>query len=107
MQRTELGKIEKLSFGFQRDYPFLLGLELTLSGRAWGVGTSYMVNTSPDCKWDSDDARLQAYYSVMRDIGDLLKEAKKDNITQLVGVPIEATFDGNRLVNWRVLTEVL
>ena len=37
----------------------------------------------------------------------LLNEAKVDDIKNLKGVPVEATFDGTLLKSWRILTEVL
>jgi hypothetical protein len=43
----------------------------------------------------------------MRYVSKLLKEAKVDSVEKLKGKPIEATFDGNMLKEWRILTEVL
>jgi hypothetical protein len=43
----------------------------------------------------------------MRFLSKLLKEAKVDSVDQLKGKPVEVTFDGNLLSEWRILTEVL
>jgi hypothetical protein len=43
----------------------------------------------------------------MRLLSKLLKEAKVDSVEKLKGKPVEVTFDGNRLQEWRILTEVL
>jgi len=43
----------------------------------------------------------------MRFVSKLLKEAKVDNVDKLKGIPVEVTFDGMMLKEWRVLTEVL
>ena len=40
-------------------------------------------------------------------INKLLNEAKRETVEGLKGIPIEATFEGNVLRGWRVLTEVL
>jgi hypothetical protein len=36
-----------------------------------------------------------------------LNDAKVNSVDRLKGVPVEATFDGNLLKEWRILTEVL
>ena len=41
------------------------------------------------------------------DIVALLSAAKVTDVTKLKGIPVEVTFDGNMLKEWRVLTEVL
>jgi hypothetical protein len=43
----------------------------------------------------------------MRYVSKLLRDAKVDSVEKLKGKPIEATFDGNTLKEWRILTEVL
>lgn len=43
----------------------------------------------------------------MRFISKLLKEAKVDEVYQLKGKPVEVTFEGNMLKEWRLLTEVI
>jgi hypothetical protein len=36
-----------------------------------------------------------------------LKDAKVNSVDELKGKPVEVTFDGNMLKEWRILTEVL
>jgi hypothetical protein len=43
----------------------------------------------------------------MRYVSKLLKDAKVDAVQKLQGIPVEVTFDGNLLKEWRILTEVL
>jgi hypothetical protein len=43
----------------------------------------------------------------MRFVSKLLKEAKVNSVDKLKGIPVEVTFDGNILKDWRILTEVL
>ena len=38
---------------------------------------------------------------------DLLEKAKVNNFYDLVGIPVEATIDGQSLKEWRILEEVL
>jgi hypothetical protein len=43
----------------------------------------------------------------MRYLSKLLKEAKVSSVYKLKGIPVEVTFDGNMLKEWRILKEVL
>lgn len=107
---NRLGKIEKVSFGIQSSR---LGLHVTLSSsEGWGTQTS-------KCLWDfrevkhtehsqwTEQGRDDEAIILMRYVSKLLKEAKVTDINKLVGIPIEATFDGNTLKSWRILTEVI
>jgi hypothetical protein len=47
------------------------------------------------------------YSEIMRYVSKLLKDDKVDSVEKLKGKPIEATFEGNTLREWRILTEVL
>jgi hypothetical protein len=38
---------------------------------------------------------------------EVLEAAHKQDVSELKGVPIECTFEGNLLKDWRVLTEVI
>lgn len=107
-----LGKIERVSFGHGGYEDSMLGLSVTLSGEAWGVSDfegywdAERVKHSKHTQWSEDD-RSKVYDKTMRFLSKLLKEAKVDSVERLVGKPVEATFDGNRLQEWRILTEVL
>jgi hypothetical protein len=65
-----------------------------------------MIKWDKNCKWTEAD-RDKQYAEIMRYLSKLLKEAKVDSVDKLKGVPIEATFDGNMLKEWRILTEVI
>jgi hypothetical protein len=60
-------------------------------------------------KIDSNDPweLLQAWVDQLGKEEKLLKQAKVDSVERLKGKPVEVTFDGNRLEEWRILTEVL
>lgn len=87
MTGKELGRISKAQFGYLGDFKHL-AVELTFSGKGWGVG-SYIGADNRDY------------------IRKTLDDAGKRYIHELVGTPVEITFEGNAIKEWRVLTEVL
>lgn len=114
--RKELGRINsiKLGTGGYQDAQFGLsvGLEgVGLEGIGWATGDfkgfwSLDITIDKYTHWTEVD-RSKGFSDTMRFINNLLREAKKTEINQLVGVPVEVTFDGMMLRSWRVLTEVL
>ncbi len=111
-ERKELGKIDKVSFGVCRDRGYLLGINFTLTfgGGSSGCNTSHQVNMSEwnkNCKWSISEQEeyivKMAWY-----VKNMLEESKVNDISQLKGIPIEATFKNyNELESFRILTEVL
>jgi hypothetical protein len=51
--------------------------------------------------------QLQRYGETMKRVENLLREAKVSELHDLVGKPIEVTFENLVLTSWRILTEVL
>jgi hypothetical protein len=108
----KLGKIESVRFGLGGYQDSQLGLSVTLSASGWGVGDfkgnwdAERVKWTKHCNWTEED-RDKGYSETMRFLSKLLKESKVDSVDKLKGVPVEVTFDGNMLKEWRVLTEVL
>lgn len=86
--RKELGKIKKAEYGFGGYQDTMMGLTLQLGGESWGVGDFIRAEETPRLK-------------------KLLIDTKSQSVAQLVNKPIEITFDGNVMKEWRVLTEVL
>ncbi len=110
IERKELGKIESVKFGIVEN---MFGVSFALSGPSWGVSDIWgvyapgIVEISKHTKWTEED-RSRDLGILSRRICALLIEAKKTDITQLKGMPIEATFEYYRtLKGWRLLTEVL
>jgi hypothetical protein len=107
-----LGKIESVSFGLGKYQGAMIGLHVTLGDGSWGVGNSRanwdaeQIKWSENTKWSEQD-RDGWYAEIMRYVSKLLKEAKVDSVDKLKGKPVEVTFDGNQLKEWRILTEVL
>ena len=108
----KLGKIESISFGLGGYQGAMIGLHVTLGNGSWGVGDSRaqwdaeMISCSEHSKWSESDRDVW-YAEIMRYVSKLLRDAKVDSVEKLKGKPIEATFDGNTLKEWRILTEVL
>jgi hypothetical protein len=107
-----LGKIESVSFGLGGYQGEMLGLHVTLGNGSWGVGASKcnwdaeQIKWAENTKWSEED-RDGWYSEIMRYVSNLLKDAKVDSVDKLKGKPVEVTFDGTTLKEWRILTEVL
>lgn len=87
----QLGKIKSLRFGRvtgRDDRTF--GIIFNLESQGWNVCEERSIYSDQDIQW----------------LNKLLEDAKVREITDLVGIPIEATFDGCLLHSWRILTEV-
>ncbi len=108
----KLGKIESVRFGHGGYQDAMLGLQVTLSAKGWGVGDfkgswdAELIKHTEHTKWTEED-RDKGYSDTMRFLSKLLKDAKVDSVDKLKGVPVEVTFDGMMLKEWRILTEVL
>lgn len=94
-----LGKIKSVSFGYCE---YLFGLHFELGGEDWGTCTSYQYNPI----YKNEPKELHSVEMLER-IQQLLKSAKVDRVEKLKDKPIEATFEGSLLKEWRILTEVL
>lgn len=107
--KTKLGKIQNVSFGRGGYQDAMMGISFTLEGDGWGVGDFWgywSCDVPPNANWTDKD-RLTYLGAMVIRINRVLTEAKVDSIDRLKGVPIEVSFDGNTLTNWRVLKEVL
>ena len=110
--RKELGKIISVKFGHCGYQDAMLGIQVTLGDGSWGCGDSRcawdaeIIEHTEYCKW-TEESRDGEYAAIMRYVSKLLKDAKVDSVDKLKNIPIEATFDGTMLKEWRILTEVL
>lgn len=110
-QRKQIGKIQKVSFGFGGYQEAMIGLSLTFGSdkESWGVQTfhgAWGIDRSDYCKWTEEDRLKQLGETCMK-LRDLMRDAKVQTVDDLEGVPVEVTFDGNMLKDYRILTEVL
>ena len=108
----KLGKISSTHFGLGGYQGACLGLHLAFTMDGSGVGTSIdwwdvnMIEWSDRSEW-TEETRSAGYDGIMRKLSDILHAAKVDDVSKLVGIPVELTFEGNTLKDWRVLREVL
>lgn len=108
MIEKRLGKIDFAEFGTMRDYPFQMGLQLGFSMSGSGVmdGGKYTVNISPDCDWGME-TRNSSLAKSLDILARILKEAKVNYVSELLGKPVEVTLDDGLFMNFRILAEVL
>lgn len=112
-ERKELGKITAVRFGRGGYQDCYIGLSLTFGGDGWGVGTFIsghwdpcLMKRSEHAKWtEAERTAMQAELVVK--ISELLRDAKVNDVTKLLNIPVELTFDGAMLKDWRILKEVL
>ena len=109
MTEKILGKITSAEYGIVRDYPFLFGLQLYFSlgdGTSIGCGSRYTINIGEECKWTTEERQLGITKSV-DEVHKILKDAKVDYVSKLVGKPVEVEIEKNTFKSFRILTEVL
>lgn len=106
----QLGRITHARFGYGGYQDAQFGLSLTFEGPGWGVSDfkgPWADSAGPNTRgWTAAEQR-EAWADVVTLLRDTLKAAKVAGVSDLVGVPVEVTFDGNVLGSWRVLEEVI
>lgn len=107
-ERKQLGRITKAAIGFGGYQDAMFGLSVQIGGPAWGVNDfdGCWATWSEGCQW-TEESQSQELARVCRRLRDLLRAAKVQDVAGLVGVPVECTMVGNRLISWRILTEVI
>lgn len=110
MHETRLGKISHVYCGFGGYQDAQLGYGFVIEGEGWGVTTPFeghwRIERTNHAQWTEED-RINALGQAFLKLGNILRDAKKTDVSQLVGTPVEATFENNQLVTWRVLKEIL
>lgn len=109
MTEKVLGKITFAEYGTVRDHPFLMGLLLGFTMPCGDVmdGGKYTVNINPKCKWKSATDRAAAVVESAEFIYSILKDAKVNYVSELVGKPVEVELEHRTFKGFRILTEVL
>jgi len=107
-ERTELGKITRASFGLGGYQDAMIGVNWGFGGIGWGVSDFWgqWALRSENAKW-TEAERVTALGRDCLRLLQILNDANKRTIDELVGVPVQVTFDGNILKSWRVLREVV
>ena len=109
MVEKRLGWITSAKFGRGGYQDAEIGLSLAFGGDGWGVHTffgAWFDGPTEFAKWTVEDQR-GGFADAVELVRDTLRDAKRDHVSNLVGVPVELTFDGTVLLSWRVLTEVI
>lgn len=104
-----LGKITSAEYGMINDMPFLFGLQLYFKladGTCIGCGGKYTENISDGCKWTTEE-RQYGITRIADETHRILKDAKVNYVSQLIGKPVEVTIECNTFKDFRILTEVL
>jgi len=107
--RKELGKIKSFDVGLGGYDGAMFGMSVTLGGQGWGVGDFDGTWTrTPDqhCQWTVED-QTKLWGEMCRRVAKLMEQAKVTSCADMVGIPVEVTFNGNKLESWRILEEVL
>lgn len=109
MTKKQLGRISSARFGFGGYQDAMIGLSLTFEGEGWGVSHfdgGWGISRSEHCKWTEED-RIKSLGETVMNLKNTLTEAKVQDVSDLIGAPVEVQFDGNTLQTWRILKEVL
>lgn len=101
----KLGKIETVKFGAGGYQDAMFGLTVSMVFGDQNTCTDNSLTAYVPEEGQSE--RHFQFAERMLQVVEIIKLAKVDDIGRLRGIPIEAEFDGNALVSWRVLTEVL
>jgi len=107
--RKEIGKIQKIKFGYGGYQDAMIGVSFTLGGESWGVSDFWGAWAGERCEstqWSEQD-RINTLGETSMRISKILDDSKKKDLNDMLNVPIECTFDGNLLKSWRILTEVI
>ncbi len=108
-ERKHLGKISHIEMGIGGHNEDMFGITFSLEWEGSGTqdfwGT-WSLKRPEYAKW-TEEERIRLLGEMCMRVVKLLQDAKKYNIADLRGIPIEITTEGNILRSWRVLTEVL
>ena len=105
----EIGKITRADFGWGGYQDIQFGISLQFEGPSWATGTfigAWGRDWTPDCKWTEADRGIKLGVACMA-LAATLKDAKVKSIQELIGKPVEVTFENGTFKGFRILTEVL
>ena len=106
-----IGKIQKATFGEGGYQECCIGVSFVLGSdkESWGVHDfwgGWSIKRSDRAKW-TEEERIKELGEMCLRLDDTMKRAKVRFVHELQGTPVEVTFDGNTLKEWRVLEEVI
>lgn len=103
----ELGKIIFAEYGILKGCPNLIGLQLGFSIGCKKVedGGKYTVFINYENDENIDQKSIIA--DSVRNVHQILKDAKVNYVSELINKPVEVTMEDNTFKDFRILTEVL
>lgn len=106
----QIGKIKSVHIGIggYDDAQFGVWFYFVGEDMAVGAGDGFWIDQMPGCEWTEED-RIMFLGKEMVKLIDVLQSAKVKSVNKLVGKPVEVTLDNpnGRVIDWRILTEVL
>lgn len=108
-ESRELGRIKNIDI---RRTDGRVIVHVDIGGDGWGVGEgrlwwwSESIQITPSTQWTEAD-RIKMRADCMLKIEQWMRDAKVDSFFALKDKPVEVTFIGTNLKEWRILTEVL
>jgi hypothetical protein len=110
MEEKKLAKISSVRVGFCGYQDAMIGFEMAFVGKGWGIGgwvrAAWFDGPSEHAKWTVED-RAKTLAEAVMEIGQILRDAEVNDVSELVGIPVEVTIENNTFKSFRVLTEVL
>lgn len=114
MIEKKIGKITSVKFGRGGYQDAMIGLSVGLGSdkESWGVGDfkgfwdPQTIPVTQHTKWN-EETRSAGLADMVRFVSKILSEAKCETVDQLKGKPVEVTFEGMTLKEWRILTEAI
>lgn len=106
---NELGKIKRAEVGFGGYQGAQIGVFFELGGEGWGVVDfwgAWGIERNENAKWTEQD-RIDELGNIMMRLTRILKDAKKEGVSDLAGVPVQIEWNGTQMKSCRVLTEVV
>lgn len=110
---TKIGKIHSIKIGFADYKDCQLGISVIIFGGGKDLFALFdfkgFWSGLPDsnAQWTIQDQR-NALGDALLWLGEILKLTGKKTVEELVGVPVEVTFEDNMVMkSWRVLEEVI
>jgi hypothetical protein len=107
--KKSIGKITSIKFGFGGYQDVQFGITIIINTKIGCCCTGmWCWAHKPDeyCKWTTSD-QDKRYMEIMRYVIKLMQDAKVNEIHELIGKPIEATWHNNMLESFRILTEAI
>jgi hypothetical protein len=109
MSDRKIGKIKSVRFGKGGYQDACIGVTFDLGSDGWGVGDfwgAWAIERSSNAKW-TEASRIDDLGRMVMRVNSLLDAAKATSLDELIGKPIECTFEQMSLKSWRILTEAI